>query len=613
MTEERFTGLVRRAERLAAEKPGFYRARVAALAGLGYLYVWALLLLTLVLVGLSALLIGTSAVAAVKLIVPLGAFAWILIKSLWIRFDPPEGVVLSRRDFPDLHEALESIRRQVRGPRLHAVLLDDQFNASITQVPRLGVLGFHRNYLVVGLPLLLALSREEFDAVLAHEYGHLSGAHGKFGAWIYRIRTTWMRLMETFSHQRGLGSRTISRFFNWYAPYFHAYSFVLARANEYEADRAAAAYAGSGPAGSALLRISTLSPHLDRSFWPDFFRDADHGPEPRRSPFRNMADQHFLPSRDQAEALLAEALGLETDLADTHPSLADRLKALGVEARLGPQPEGSAANAYLGRDAERLVAHLDDRWRESVRPWFADRFSYVDGLRTRLAEIRAAPGEPDAARLVAEAQILDELEGREAALSRYEAAVRLDPAHPLGRCIVGFERLRAGDESGLEMMELAMQDDPSLLGPGCEAVRDHYARQGRMELAQAYHDRVVERHEELERIRRERDGIPVRRIYLPPTLGDEAMDTVRSALRSSGMARRAWIVRKPLTLSEAPCHVLLVELKRWRFVSPSRNVAYEIANALTIPDDIQVLVLDKDLGKLRKYVRKVPGARVRFG
>ena len=72
-------------------------------------------------------------------------------------------------------------------------IIDDEFNACIVQIPRFGLFGGARNYLVIGLPLMQTLTVEQFAAVLAHEYGHLSGAHGHFSAWIYRLRVTWSR------------------------------------------------------------------------------------------------------------------------------------------------------------------------------------------------------------------------------------------------------------------------------------------------------------------------------------------------------------------------------------------------------------------------------------
>ena len=55
---------------------------------------------------------------------------------------------------------------------------------------------------------------------------------------------TWFQLLERVQKIRHKGSFIFENFFNWYAPFFSAYSFVLARMDEYEADRCAVQLAG---------------------------------------------------------------------------------------------------------------------------------------------------------------------------------------------------------------------------------------------------------------------------------------------------------------------------------------------------------------------------------
>src|SRR5207249_200161 len=113
------------------------------------------------------------------------------------------------------------------------VLLTDDFNAAAAQRPRLGIFGWQENYLLLGLPLMLALTPGQFRSVVAHELGHLSGNHGKFGGWIYRINRTWEQLVERMTQSRSWVSGIFTKFFGWYMPFFEAYSFVLRRQQEY--------------------------------------------------------------------------------------------------------------------------------------------------------------------------------------------------------------------------------------------------------------------------------------------------------------------------------------------------------------------------------------------
>jgi len=75
-------------------------------------------------------------------------------------------------------------------------LITDDFNAAVVQIPRLGLLGWYRNTLLIGLPLMKALTRQQLAAVLAHEFGHLAGGHGRLGNWVYRLRFGWARLAQ---------------------------------------------------------------------------------------------------------------------------------------------------------------------------------------------------------------------------------------------------------------------------------------------------------------------------------------------------------------------------------------------------------------------------------
>ncbi len=213
------------------------------------------------------------------------ALAFIVVRAMWVRFEVPEGRVVTREEFPELFAVIDDLRTRAHAPPLHAVLVTNDFNASVVQHPRFGMLGGTRNYLLLGLPLMHALAPEELKAVVAHEFGHLSGAHGRFGAWIYRLRVGWTRLLGALQHSRHWGAKLFSRFFDWYAPLFNAYSFVQARQQEYEADRMSVAAVGQQAAASALLRVNVQDDFLGEKFWPAIFKRAETDPVPALSPF----------------------------------------------------------------------------------------------------------------------------------------------------------------------------------------------------------------------------------------------------------------------------------------------------------------------------------------
>src|SRR5205823_13020013 len=157
---------------------------------------------------------------------------------------------------------------------LHRVLLDDRVNAGVVQIPRAAGLLGSQNYLVLGLPYLLALTPDELRAVTAHELGHLSRRHGRFGSFVYRVRATWWQLLEALEERRSVWTGVIRRFFEWYVPYFNAYTLPVARAHEFEADDAAAHAAGREAAAASLASGLLAARWIEESFWPTVYRSA---------------------------------------------------------------------------------------------------------------------------------------------------------------------------------------------------------------------------------------------------------------------------------------------------------------------------------------------------
>jgi Zn-dependent protease with chaperone function len=189
MTHEAFAAQLERLLPLAQANPTAYRHRVRGWVLLGYGFIALLLLGSLGLMGslLWLMLVVGAGGVILKLLIPLGYFVWKVLRSLWVKFDAPSGRRLSRTEAGPLYELVRTQARALRAPAVHQIILTDDYNAAAMQLPRLGLLGWPRNYVLVGLPLLQTLSPEQAAAVVAHELGHLRGGHGRFGALVYRV------------------------------------------------------------------------------------------------------------------------------------------------------------------------------------------------------------------------------------------------------------------------------------------------------------------------------------------------------------------------------------------------------------------------------------------
>jgi len=620
MTRDDYESLIRRLEQEAAANPAGYRRRLGALALLGYGYIAAAVVLLLG----GALLIGwLSAVSAAVLLVmkkagwALVALGFVASRAMAVRVSPPQGHRLTARQCPQLFDLIEQVRGKLRAPRANRVLLTGDFNAAIVQHPRLGFLGGTRNYLLLGLPLMQCLSPEEFEAVIAHELGHLSGAHGRFGAWIYRSRMSWAWLMSALKAQEHWTAGLFSRFIRWYGPLFNAYSFVQVRQQEYEADRMSVAVVGAGATASALLRVSREGGFIGETFWPGVFRRADAEPVPDVSPFTMLGSA--LRAAGPAEARedwLTHALAQRTGYADTHPCLIDRLNAIGATAGEPAPVHLSAAEALLGPAVESLKRELDEGWRSRVKSWWARRHRYASDSRARLTQLEdksqtAALSEEEAWE---RARLTEEFGSSDLALQLYQQVTERNPHHVGALWRHGQMLLARNDQRGIEQVSAAARIDPALEQPACAAVVGFHRRHGREEQAREYERRHWSLGGDGERVRRERVTVRSRDRFLPHGLDPAATAELATRLQAVSGIQRALLVRKVLR-NEPERSLLVLAIQStapwWRLVDSAaeRELAARVGRECRVGPEMLVVSLQLSAG-LKGALRRVAGSEV---
>jgi Zn-dependent protease with chaperone function len=562
---EAYRELIGRVEALAQSDPLRYRINLALLAVLGFGYVAGMALLTLAAaVGVLGLLVVSKSVVLLKLaLVPL-ALAYMLVKAMWVKVPPPEGRRLSRREVPALFDEIERVRRATNARPVHDVILTPDFNAAVTQVPRLGVLGWSRRYLIIGLPLLASLPPYQFRAVLAHEFGHLAANHVRFGNWIYRVRQTWRRTLEALEANGSPAVRLFTWFFEWYTPYFNAYSFVLARANEYEADRESARITNREDAADALVAVYAKGSYVESEFWTAFYARADEHAEPPAQPFVEYLNGLRSIPADCAQRALAAAMGRVTGIEDTHPSLSDRLAALGVAARPPACFQLTAAHALLGAKRMQLMEEFDLAWRESLaQPW-KERHAFMQGMKERLAAYEAAARERalDDAEQWELACATEAVHGGRAALAVLDGLLQRAPQHAPALYARGRIRLADEDESGAADIERAMQLDEEAREPGAQLLYSYFYARHDLSRCDRYRGTLQEVQRERQLATAERAELRANDRLEPHGLDEDALAGCVEVLRSERSVKRAWLVRKQVRhLPRIPAFVLCVEYR----------------------------------------------------
>jgi Zn-dependent protease with chaperone function len=604
-----FEKLVFSCERLAERDPRGYRLRVFLLATLGFAFIATILLLS---AGAGVWLIydivANHHIALVKIALFPTAIAWLLLRSLFVRVAPPQGVEITRESAPRLFARIDEARATLMAAPIHRVVVDlGGFNAGVVQVPSLGVLGPPRNHLVIGLPFLESVTVEEFDFVLGHELGHLSRKQTRFRNWIYRVRQAWPRVLDAMSNGSRVMSGLFTRFLNWYAPYFNAYTFVLARANEYDADRAGAEVAGSAAAARALTATSVAHDYLEREFWPAFFREAGKHPQAPRDPCARSLRALREISPAFIESSLRRAHAQRTSLHDTHPCVADRLQALGETLQPPAIARESAGEVLLGDERERLIAAADAQWSEAIEERWASARERQEALARDIAAHGDRVDALDESGLFEHALLIEEAEGPDRARPFLEAALARRPDHAPSLLMRGRLRLADGDPEGARDIERGMELDSSARESGARMLASYFLDRRDIarslpfvEAVKAFDERRSEAEAEVSSIRPTDD-------LAPHDLGEEALERLRAALRDLPVTS-LWLARRRLRLSPDLANFVAVAAFHWR-----RKPTQEQLNAIleAMPQDAYNLVTVADMnGDVARAVAAITGALV---
>ena len=382
MTRQEFDDLVRRIEARYAGRPGALEGSTSAWVVFGLAGILACLTL-LLLVGVAAFVGG--------IVLPFEVGVWLLIAGplvilfaiaqavVFLGLDPAqlEGRSLAPAEAPALWALLDALRRELQCRPFDDVRVLMSFNAGVRELPRLGLFGWPRTILELGLPLMNVLTTDELRAVLAHELAHQSSRHARSGSRIYRLHRTWSNVFERMQ-QPAAGRFAVSirsaamRFVNWYWPRLHARAMVLSRTHEFHADRVAAGIADGPTLVSALWKLECMGPWLTERFWVDVYQDADRLPEPPADIMDRLRRAVASPpASEDAARWMERGLSRTTGNDETHPAFRERAAALGVldedlRQRRFPAATGPpAAETLLGADLPAIEREAAGQWQRT--------------------------------------------------------------------------------------------------------------------------------------------------------------------------------------------------------------------------------------------------------
>lgn len=490
MERAEYEALVSKMEVLSRADPAAYRRKVRRWATGGVLGYWAVFTLTLLAAAVIVIvMLAAGVLNGFLIILALGAL-WAALGMLKPvpRIKPEAEFELPPERAPKLQAEIADLGSRLGAPRVDAIVISGRVNASASIQDR-GRFRKRRCVVELGLPLMLMLSPDEIQAVIAHELAH--HVHDDTGG-SYRIGRLYHRWESAANAAKNSAAASaIARaFVEYYFPRFSAITDVFRRQAEFEADSRSAAAVSADAAVRGLLKISIVEDAVLGQVFENWVETLDVEGSPVFTLHAFMVDNLRVTQPKEAEPLMRAALNHTTTPSDSHPALRDRLDALGrdpnsidpadaaVQATAVPNP--SAAEYYFGQNLAWVAAEIDADYNNRFR-------AEVQELMKSVAEDRMAltspidESDPD--------QLVKRLNAH-ARRSRYDEALAyaikaraLKPSDAEIEFLEVCLLLRMSKDGGLERVKSFSESHPDYARACTQEIAEYYHRQGRSQEA----------------------------------------------------------------------------------------------------------------------------------
>lgn len=521
-----------------------------------------------------------------------------------------------------MFELIEKTSAALRSKLPEKVQITDEFNAAVVSIPRIGLFG-RRVFLRLGLPLMQTLAPDQFAAVLTHEIGHISAKHGSFGKWAYQLHETWGRFIDLQEEQGNRFAALYERFVNWFFPYFSAYSFVLMREHEKEADEFAVELHGSKPLGDSLILLATKGAEIDGTFWKGVQEENFSTRSPAKKMFSRLLQVLKTEYREREVETLRKAIEVPTDYQDTHPSLGDRLKQMGYwpNGNTPALPDAvalSSAQHFLGDRIQPFIDDFDEYWDQSIANGWEERFDQFQESQKRLSELESKSVDESLSieELIEHAGLVAEKQGYQEALPLLNRIVELHPKHAEANYLLGGVMLGTDDERGLDYLNTAMQIDTTWTLAASNAAFQFLRSKGRIEDAKIYAANLETQQELIRKAEEERKSISSTDSFEATSMSQELIESLIPKIKYYDEILAAYLVRKAVNfLPEIPFNVLFIEMRKKGMFGNSKDLKPQellniILDRLKDTDVHFFAILEKDFSSMKPRLETIEGAKI---
>jgi Zn-dependent protease with chaperone function len=579
--------------------------------------------------------VAASIITAIIFLLPLAIIFFYLSKillSIFFQKDHKhDGLIISKKEFPQLYETINEIRIQSKCPKIHVIALDYSNNAYIREGSKFGFALWKKRYLVIGVPLLLLLNERELKGVIAHECGHLSRLHSRS---IQRISWKMKGLKKYLDklNKKGKYNSIIGRVIKKYLINLNNLYYQLSKNHELEADIIAAKVVSKQTLINALIKMEFYDGIFSNYFWRTIT-------EFNKNDEKVIEDIYFMMERamkgnleipeEVFKSFLEGIRNYNSLPGSTHPSIAERAKSLGAVI---PSLEGkfngdlisvfkdyyeSAISNLFKNEAENILRNMSIKWSKLSAERWAEYYKYITGLKTSLRDLEAAEKEKvlEDKQWLDKGLIIEELEGSDVALEVFREAVKADTQNLPAKFHTARTLLQKGEEEGVNIFKAVMEEDVQLIPQCCFHLVNYYLYNNNRTEAINYYNYAVDFMNTNEEAADERAKLYLKDELLPHDLSMKTLEKIKDEFMQYKEIKKAYVVMKKLNLTkDFPLYIIAIKYKRFLSKEKVKSIADEILKSLhneeILPWNLKIVPLNRKNINIEYGADSIIGSRI---
>lgn len=332
-----------------------------------------------------------------------------------LRFPRVSGLKLSKELAPKLYAVIAGVRKYTSQPSIRNVVLTDQYELRIDEVPRLGYPFVTSNTLVIGIPVLQSLSDEQFRGMLLRKFGQYANGRFRLSHWLFRSRLLWQHYLGVLMSRKRFGETPVRWFFSIYSPLFDAFTIPAARMDELTADSAVLEWLNDRDYFEMMKSDVIAEVFFENGYWRKVNHLGLKNPKNIVRPFEELElnSSHLNSKEDRLEWLKAAYLAKQKS-SRAMPVLRSRMESIGQSKLLAvPVVEKAAIDIYLGDARKNYISLIDKLWHSTTfLRWKADyEKRLIDIKRVKMLSRKSHKKSLNVREILAYARLAKQLRG----------------------------------------------------------------------------------------------------------------------------------------------------------------------------------------------------------